>query len=57
MKIHLELMHRLENLHCFCSANMVSGVSVQVSGVRCQERSLDAKIVWPQDRRHESLLG
>jgi hypothetical protein len=31
--------------------------SVQVSSVRCQERSLDAKIVWQQDRRHESLLG
>jgi hypothetical protein len=24
--------HRLDYLRCFCSANMVSGVSVQVSG-------------------------
>ncbi len=24
--------HGLDYLHCFCSANMVSGVSVQVSG-------------------------
>jgi hypothetical protein len=37
--------HRLDNLHCFYSANMVSGVSVQVSV--CQ-RARYQRRRWPE---------